>query len=582
MKEWFKKQSLVVYCAVVLSFLFVVIVSLVSTLLYQSIVGEIYRKFDHVGSKLQDVAQANNNLIEATAPSITSGKEPPAEQMAILKRLLTGTTDEYLVANAYYFLPDIRVEGNQAYFRFLQVSDSLDSSNSSIGAEYADVGHFSEAFKKATQGEAALTDAYRDDFGQWITFLAPIRGNDGTVIAIYGIDFIYESVVDRLFLVKTKVIAIAAGSILLSILIIVYILRRLLNPLRQMAVRAKEAAQGDLTVNVPVTSGNEIGQAATAFNEMITSLRQLANKINITSSEVLTSSDQLKSIAGQTEAATNEIAQSISQVAVNAEAQLLSTSESQRAMTEMSVGIQRIAESSTLVSDLATDTARLSTDGARVIDLTVKQMETIAERVEQATDDMNTLNQSSEQIGEIVSHITEVANQTHLLALNASIEAARAGEHGKGFAVVALEIRKLAERSRESSLEISNILLEISQRLQALAVSLQASSTEAMEGTRLANASGESFREILNSIKQVSDQVQEVSSAAEQMSAGSEEISASLVELEHSSQVSAANSEEVAAASEEQLASVEEVVSSSMQLSSLAQQLREAVSKFKV
>lgn len=582
MNRWLKRQSLVVSCAVILSLLFMILLSIVSALMYQATEDEVFRKFIQVGSKLTDVAQANQVLVEKTAPAMTAGEEPPAEQMEILKRLLSGTTDDYLVANAYYLLPTYRTEGDKQYFRYLQASESLKSLDIVAGSEYEDHGSFSETYKRALQGESGLTDVFKDEYGQWLTFLAPIKGEDGSVIAVYGVDYDYHFVDERLKELTWRTAIIGIAAILLSVLVIIFILRKALKPLQIMAVRAKEAAQGDLTVSVPVTNSNEVGQAATAFNEMIANLRQLAVQINQTSQEVSSSSFHLKETAGQTEAATNEIAQSISQVAKNADSQLISTEECQRAMTEMSIGIQRIAESSTLVSDLAADTANLANNGAEVIDLTVKQMGTIADQVGHATNEMNELNHSSDRIGDILAHITEVANQTHLLALNASIEAARAGEQGKGFAVVALEIRKLAERSKQSSEEISTILFEISQRLQGLAQSLNTSANEAHEGTRLANASGEAFREILSSITQVSDQVQEVSSAAEQMSAGSEEIAASLGELEYSAQVSATNSQEVAAASEEQLASVEEVAGSSQQLSTLADQLKEAVSRFKV
>lgn len=582
MSRWMKRKSLVVSCAVILSLLVTILLSTVSILMYQATKDEIFRKFIDVGSKLTDVSQANSHLIEKTAPLMEAGQEPPEEEMGILNRLLSGTTDDYLIANAYYMLPTYRTEGENQYFRYLQASESLKEMDMVAGSEYEDHGSFSKTYKAAIQGEAGLTDVFTDDYGQWLTYLAPIKGEDGSVVGVYGIDYNYKSVQQRLNTLLWTTIAIGVASILLSVLIITWILRKALKPLQQMAVHAKEAAQGNLTVSVPVTSQNEIGQAATAFNEMIANLRKLAIQINQTSEEVSSSSRHLKETAGQTEAATNEIAQSISQVAINAESQLTSTGECQRAMTEMSIGIQRIAESSTLVSDLAANTADLANEGAGVIDLTVKQMGTIAEQVGHATNEMNELNHSSGRIGEILSHITEVANQTNLLALNASIEAARAGEHGKGFGVVAIEIRKLAERSKESSEEISTILHEIIQRLQVLAQSLNVSANEAGEGTRLANALGESFREILNSVKQVSDQVQEVSSAAEQMSAGSEEIAASLGELEHAAQVSAANSEEVAAASEEQLASVEEIAGSSQQLSSLSNQLSETVSRFKV
>ncbi|MCU6710241.1 methyl-accepting chemotaxis protein [Paenibacillus sp. J5C_2022] len=582
MTRWFKRQSLVVNCSIVLSLLFIVLVSVISTMMYQSSVDEIYRKFNDVGNKLRDVAQANLVLAEKTAPVMEAGQEPPEEQMAILKRLLSGTTDDYLVANAYYLLPVFRQEGELNYFRYLQASDSMESLDIVAGSEYEDHGSFSKAYEKAIAGEAGLTDVFADAYGEWLTYLAPITDAEGKVVAVYGIDYDYHFVSERLKSLVWRTVGISAIALLLSILITVLLLRTTLKPLRLLAERAKEAAGGDLTVSVPVTNANEVGQAGTAFNEMVSNLRQLVMQISRSSGEVSNSSQHLKGTASQTELATKEIVQAISQVAVSAESQLVSSSECQRAMTEMAVGIQRIAESSSVVADLAADTSSLANAGAEVIGLTVKQIGMIEERVDSAAGDMHELNNYSSRINEILAYIGEVANQTNLLALNAAIEAAKAGEHGNGFAVVAHEIRKLAERSKSSSEEVTLFLREIGMRSQAVAESLNASSEVAREGTKLANASGESFHDILNSIKQVSGQIQEVSAASQQMSAGSEEIAASLEELEHTAQISASNAEQIAASSQEQLASVEEVSTASRQLSELAVQLGEGVGRFKV
>src|SRR5690606_19603369 len=312
-------------------------------------------------------------------------------------------------------------------------------------------GDFSDVFNSAVQGEAGLTEVFKDRYGERLTYLAPIKDSSGNVIAIYGIDFAYHFVSDRLTALAWKAVAVGGAVVAVTICLMIILLWRALGPLKVLANRAVQAASGDLTVSVPVQTSNEVGRVSQAFNDMVASLRELTLQMNTTSSEVVSSSQHLKDTANGAEGATNEIAKAISQVASNTETALVSATESQRAMTEMSIGIQRIAESATLVSDLAADTANLAIDGEKVMSRTVKQIGSVAEQVTHASNEMQELNQSSSKIGEILTHIAEVADQTHLLALNASIEAARAGEQGKGFAVVALEIRKLAERSKESS-----------------------------------------------------------------------------------------------------------------------------------
>ncbi len=565
-----------------LSVLFVVIISVLSTVMYKAAVGEVYEKFINVGDKLRDVAQADLTEIEKIAPMMAAGQELPSEAMSKMKKVLSGTTDDYLVANAYYLLPTFRTEGGKNYFRYLQGSESLESMGMDAGVEYENQGSFSEVYAQALEGKSGLTEAFEDEFSTWLTYLSPLTNDNGEIIAVYGIDYDYGIVKKRLTALIWKAVVISVAAIAIIILSIWFLLKRALKPLQIMAEKAKLAAVGDLTVSVPIVDENEIGQASLAFNTMIDNLRQLAVQINQTSSEVANSSSHLKETANQTKAATHEITHSISQVATSSETQLISSGESQRAMAEMAVGIQRIAESTTIVSDLASETTNLASDGVDAIHLTVKQMGMIEERVNAATYEMQALNDSSSRISNILSHIANIANQTNLLALNASIEAARAGEHGKGFAVVAQEIRELAERSKASSEEVYTILSEISTRSESVTASLNASAQEAQMGTQLVNKSGESFQTILKSVQEVSSQVQEVSAAAEQMSAGSEEIAASLEELERNSQITASNSQQVAAASEEQLASMEEVAGASQQLNTLATDLSSAVARFKI
>ena len=583
MFKWLKRKGLVFSSSLILSLLLMTIVSVLNGISYSNQKQAVYREFEQIGNKLRDQAQANVAVIETAASAVEAGQTLPEYEMGVLKKLLDAMTDTDLLTNSYYFnTASSTDQEGKTYFQLLQGSESLIAMNLLPGSPYEASEIFVDAFEKSKQGRSGLTPSYSDRHGDWIAYMAPIKSEAGEVIAIFGLDFDYDKVESRINGLLLKSSAISGAISIISILLVIWLVRLAVAPLRALAASSKEAAKGDLTVTVPVTTGNEIGQAGTAFNEMIASLRELTIHIDRTSMEVADSSQNLKETATQTEAATNEIAEAIQSVAVSSETQLASSQECQRAMTEMTIGIQRIAESSSVVSELAAGTANLAAAGEEVISRTVRQMNTIEGHVFSAADAMSQLNESSNRIGDILSHISDVANQTNLLALNASIEAARAGEHGKGFAVVAHEIRKLAERSKESSNEISAILHEIGTRSQEVASSLSISANEARTGTELASESGDSFRSILRSVKEVSDQVQEVSAASEQMSAGSEEIAASLVELERMAHTSASHSQEVAAASEEQLASVEEVAGASEQLRTLANELREAVGRFKV
>lgn len=582
MLKWMRKKSLVFSSSLVLAIIFVILIVLMNSLSYYAQRQAVFKEFTTIGDKLHKQALANASLIAAAGEALKTGQTPPESDMEILKRLLNAMTEDDFLANAYYLSSDYTELEDQAEIKLLQISESMETLGMSAGSNYIAHADFFEAYQKALNNHAGLTDMYVDEYGEWIAYLAPIKDASGNTIAVMGLDYDYDKVSEQLNLLLLQNSAFAIIVSILAIALVIVLIRATIKPLRALVVQAKAAAGGDLTVQVPVSGENEIGQAGKAFNEMITSLRELTIHIEKTSTEVSQSSIALKETAGQTESAANEISTAIQNVASGAETQLVSSQECQRAMTEMAIGIQRIAESSSMVSELATDTSQLAAQGEQVMNKTVDQMHTIEQQVSGAAVVMQELNQSSSRIEDILSHISEVANQTNLLALNASIEAARAGEYGQGFAVVAHEIRKLAERSKQSSDEISEILQQISSRSQDVTLSLSQSANETRIGTELVNASGESFRAILQSIKQVSQQVQEVSAASEQMSAGSEEVAASMVELERMANNSASHSQEVAAASEEQLASVQEVASSAQQLQQLANELKEAVGRFKV
>ncbi|THF81721.1 methyl-accepting chemotaxis protein [Cohnella fermenti] len=577
-----RRKSLAVVSSVILSLVLLILMGTMSTLMYKSEKSAVLREFKQVGDKLGDQMQTRGERIAEAANGFREGKMTSTAELGDLKEQLDAMVDDTLIANAYLVLPDISERDGKTYLRMIQSNESLTAADAGAGQEFVAHNALVSVFKGALIGKTGLSAGYRDDFGSWMSYLKPIVAEDGSAVAVFGVDYNYGNVQSRMNGLLWNAILVGLLVTAIGIAIMVVLVRIAVKPLGILAVMAKQASTGDLTVKVPVTSRNEIGQAAGSFNEMIASLRELAAHIDRTSNEVTESSLHLKETAGQTAAAANDIAHSIQDVAAGMETQLVSSAESQTAMTEMTIGIQRISESSQVVAELAADTAGMASDGDVVISRTVEQMGTIEQHVIAASDAMKELNQSNERIGDILAHISDVANQTNLLALNASIEAARAGEHGKGFAVVAQEIRKLAERSRESSEEISTILHVIGTKAGEVYASLEVSAGEAREGTKLANASGESFRSILRSIRQVSSQVQEVSAASEEMSAGSEQIAASLEELERMAKLSAAHSQDVAASSEEQLASVEEVAGASEQLRLLAGQLRAAVGSFRL
>ncbi|CAM4357914.1 methyl-accepting chemotaxis protein [Paenibacillus endophyticus] len=576
-----KDKSLVVTSSIVLALLLVLVIGITEYLSYSTQKKSYLAEIERIGETLSYQIEAGHDLLTFGYNEIAAGKDTKNETFDRFKLQLDVMIKNDIVSNAYVYMPDIIERDGKQFLKMMQSNEALTADGLGAGDEYEMTPGFAADVQTALEKGSVVTEPVIDQFGEWVSYLAQVKDPSGKLVGIFGIDIDYKQINDAMKEMLWQSIGIALVLSVIAILIIIYLIRLVLKPLKRLAEVSSLAAKGDLTLAVPVKGGNEIAQVSLAFNEMIASLRQLTSNIRTTSDEVAGSAYNMQQSAEQTSRATEEVTEAIQEVASGSDTQLQSFQECQRAMTEMTIGIQRIAESSSSVSELAADTTALATEGESVINETLQQMQAVETNVVATVSTLHELKQQSDNIGSILALIGDVANQTNLLALNASIEAARAGEHGKGFAVVAHEIRKLAERSKESSEQIGTILHSIGSQTDAAVTSMELSAEAARAGSRVTSHAGESFRSIVASIRDVSSQVQEVSAASEQMSAGSEQIAASLDELEGITASAAGNSQRVAAASEEQLASMQEVASSSEQLRNLAQSLNEAIGKFK-
>jgi methyl-accepting chemotaxis protein len=198
--------------------------------------------------------------------------------------------------------------------------------------------------------------------------------------------------------------------------------------------------------------------------------------------------------------------------------------KSTEAMIDISSGIQQIALNAENVSNTSTTTLQAVADGFKAIETVMGQMESIHQKVENLSKVITDLSKFSREIGNIVNTITEISNQTNLLALNAAIEAARAGEHGRGFAVVADEVRKLSEEATTSTNQISEIVSSIQENISKSVEYMNEGKVEVTNGIRIVNDAKRAFEVIQSDMNNVSQQIIEVSAAVQQLSAGSEEI----------------------------------------------------------
>ncbi|MGA2508812.1 MAG: methyl-accepting chemotaxis protein [Candidatus Acidiferrales bacterium] len=352
---------------------------------------------------------------------------------------------------------------------------------------------------------------------------------------------------------------------------------KMISHLKEMAAVSAAIAEGQLFVAVQPRSQQDT--MARAFTRMTQGLRELVRQVRDSASQVASGATQMASasdesakVSVQAASAIDEVTSTMHEMSVNVQnvvkntqVQASSVAETSASIDQMVTSIQRVADTAKLLVDISHRSREEARTGMITMDKATEGLNRTSQAIQSSSEIIDVLGRRADDIGKIIEVIDDLAEQTNLLALNAAIEAARAGEHGLGFAVVAEEVRKLAEKSTQSTKEISELIQGIQKEAREAVENMEKSTTMVQEGLTLNKDLSLALDKISDVVSEVYKFSQEIGAATMEQSSGSAQIAKATNRLTEITQ-------EITSSVEEQASGAQAVVRSMERMRELVQQ----------
>ncbi len=393
----------------------------------------------------------------------------------------------------------------------------------------------------------------------------------------------------------TLIYTVSSAALLAGLLIGLVLTRGITVPVGRALRFARAVAEGRLDQRLGLRRKDEIGQLSVALDSMVDALNEKISEAERQSHEaeeqsrnaqaamrqaeaagknaqakteaMLAAADKLEAMGNVLSSASTQLSAQIEQADKGAAESAQRLSEAAAAINEMDATVQDVARNASAAESASGETREKAEAGAGIVEKAVQSIEEVHRMSITIKDDMAQLSEHAQAITQIMNVISDIADQTNLLALNAAIEAARAGEAGRGFAVVADEVRKLAEKTMASTNDVSSAIKAIQESTAKSMEAVDGAVNQIGQATGLANDSGRALQEIVATVESTADQVHAIAAASEEQSATSQEINQSIVLVNDRARETAVVMTEAAKA-------VEELASQAQGLTRLIQELK--------